>query len=90
MTSFAFAGSVQSMNDIVGDITGTGGVGNLRKRLLVFRELIVVVVVVVNSSGESNTENHNAVLSSVVACLRVARHFFTHTYLKIIIDTESL
>jgi hypothetical protein len=78
MTSFAFAGSVRGMNDIVGDITGTSGSGNLRLRLLVFRELDVVVVVVISSSGEFNTENRNAVFSSMVACLRAARHLFTH------------
>jgi hypothetical protein len=50
MTSFAFAGPVLDMNDIVGDITGTSGGGNLRQRLLVFRELDVVVVVVISSS----------------------------------------
>jgi hypothetical protein len=67
------------MNDIVGDITGTSGSGNLRQRLLVFRELdVVVVIIVINSSGELHTENLNAVLSSMVACLRAARHLFTH------------
>jgi hypothetical protein len=67
------------MNDIVGDITGTSGSGNLRQRLLVFRVLdVVVVVVVISSSGELNTEYCNAVFSSMVACLRAARHLFTH------------
>jgi hypothetical protein len=50
MTSFAFAGPVRGMNDLVGDITGTSGGGNLRQRLLAFRELDVVVVVVISSS----------------------------------------
>jgi hypothetical protein len=79
MTSFAFARPVRGMNDIVGDITGTGGGGNLRQRLLVFRELdVVVVIVVISPSGEFNTENGNAVFFSMVACLRVVRHLFTH------------
>jgi hypothetical protein len=81
MTSFTFAGSVWGMNDIVGDITSTNGSGsgNLRQRLLVFRELdVLVVIVVISSSGEFNTENGNAVFFSMVACLRVVRHLFTH------------
>lgn len=73
------------MNDVVGDITGVRGVGILRRGLIVLREIghagafserVGVVGGCVGSSGESNAENHDAVLSSsvvasVVACSRV-------------------
>lgn len=75
------------MNDVIGYITGIGGVGILWRWLFILREVghastfseRVVDggvggggVEVVVSSGESNTKNHDAFFfSTVVACSRV-------------------
>lgn len=85
-TSFAFSGSTRGVNDVIGYITGIGGVGILWRWLFILREVghastfserVVDVggggAGVVVSSGEANTKNHDAFFFSttVVACSRV-------------------